>query len=67
MLANMLDAPISKLAVGDNVNAGKYLFDTGTLVKWLVRCFLSWQAIAYLVFLETVLEDVLNDKTTSLT
>jgi hypothetical protein len=39
MLANMLDAPISKLAVGDYVNAGKYLFDTGTLVKWLVRYF----------------------------
>jgi hypothetical protein len=37
MLANMLDAPISKLAVGDNVNAGKYLFDTRTLAKWLVH------------------------------
>jgi len=33
MLANMLDAPVSKLAVSDNVNAGKYLFDTGTLAK----------------------------------
>jgi hypothetical protein len=37
MLANMLDAPVSKLAVSDNINAGKYLFDTGTLAKLLVR------------------------------
>ena len=66
VLANVLDAPVSKLAVSDNINASKYLFDTGTLVKWLVRYFLSWQAIAYLVFLETVLEDILNDKTTCL-
>ena len=37
MLANMLDAPVSKLAVSDNINVGKYLFDTGTLAKLLVR------------------------------
>lgn len=33
MLADVLDAPISKLAVSDNVNAGKHLFNTGTLVN----------------------------------
>ncbi len=32
VLTNVLDAPVSKLAVCDNVNAGKYLFNTGTLV-----------------------------------
>lgn len=37
MLTNMLDAPISKLAVSDNINACKYLFDTGTLVNGLVH------------------------------
>lgn len=31
MLAYVLDAPVTKLAMGDNVDAGKHLFDAGSL------------------------------------
>ena len=31
MLADMLDAPIAKLTVGNDVNTGKDLIDTGAL------------------------------------
>jgi hypothetical protein len=31
MLANMLNAPIAKLAVSNDINAGQYLLDTWTL------------------------------------
>lgn len=31
VLANVLDAPVAKLAVCDDVNVGQHLFDTGTL------------------------------------
>jgi hypothetical protein len=33
MLTNVLDAPVSKLAVSDNVNAGKHLFNTRPLAS----------------------------------
>ena len=33
VFANMLDAPISELAVGDNVNAGEDFIDTRSLLS----------------------------------
>lgn len=50
MLAEMLDAPITKLAMSNEVNADDHFFDSRTLL-----------------FLNAVLEDVLNDQTASLT
>ena len=35
MFAYVLDAPVTKLAMGDDVDAGQYLFDTGPL--WLCQ------------------------------
>lgn len=32
MLADMLDAPVAELAMGDNVDVGKDLFNARTLV-----------------------------------
>jgi hypothetical protein len=31
MFADMLDTPVSKLSVGDNVNVGQYFLDTRSL------------------------------------
>lgn len=49
VLANVLNTPVTELAVGDDIDARKDLVDARTLV-----------------FLEAVLEDVLDDKTASL-
>lgn len=50
MLTEMLDAPIAKLTMSNQVDVGNDLFNRGTLLV-----------------LDTILEDVLNDKTTSFT
>ena len=31
MLTNVLNAPVSELTMGNNVNAGEYFFNTGVL------------------------------------
>lgn len=49
VLADMLDAPIAELAMGDDINAGKDFIDTWAFV-----------------FFQTILEDVLDNKTTGL-
>ena len=32
MLANMLDAPVAELTVGDDIDTGEHLVDAGTLM-----------------------------------
>ncbi len=66
MLANMLDAPIAELPVCDNVNACQNLVDTGTLRNGISNAHREGSHRAYLVFLQAILEDVLNDETAGL-
>jgi uncharacterized protein YunC (DUF1805 family) len=65
MLTYMLDAPVSELTVGDNIDAQQDLVNTRTLVVVsLEHCEELWRA--YLVFVKTVLKDVLDNKAASL-
>lgn len=34
MLADVLDAPVAELTMGDDINASKHLIDAGTLLSW---------------------------------
>lgn len=63
MLADMLDAPIAKLPVGDNVYACKNFIDAGTLFGETISAAKLGPRVmnAYLIFLEAILKDVLND------
>lgn len=66
MLADVLDAPVAKLAVSNNVNACQNFLNA----RALEHCKLlpiGKNGSAYLVLLETVLKDILNDQATSLT
>ena len=65
MLADVLDAPVAKLAMSNDVNACQNFFNA----RALEYCKLSpirRNRSAYLVLFETVLEDILNDQATSL-
>ena len=64
MLANMLDAPVAELPVGNNVNVGEDLLDAGSLHHDALVLHTSSIAVqgTYLVFLEAVFEDVLDDQ-----
>lgn len=66
MFADVLDTPIAKLTVSDNVNACKNLFNAGTLTS-VSKSASDWGWKAHLVFLKTVLKDVLNYEATSFT
>lgn len=65
MFADMLDAPVSKLPVSDNVDVGEYFLDARTLEDGLVLKF-GRNKKAYLVIFQAVLKDVLHDQTASL-
>lgn len=66
MLADVLDAPVAELTVGDDIDASKDFVDARTLSHVSIgrdstaRC-------TFLVLFETILEDVLHHQTTSLT
>ena len=63
VLADVLDTPVAKLTVRDDINASKNLVDTGTLGNEirLVGLAKRNKKATNLVFLETVFEDVLDD------
>jgi hypothetical protein len=63
VLADVLDTPVAKLTVRDDINAGKNLVDAGTLENGirLVELAKRHKKATNLVFLETVFEDVLDD------
>ena len=65
VLTDMLDAPVTELAVGDNIDAGEHFVDAGTLPK-VSRDSNMKMNDNYLVLLETVLEDVLHHQTARL-
>lgn len=66
MLANMLDAPVAELTVGDDIYAGEHLVDAGTLMPVSMKELVGG-VFAYLVLLKAVLEDVLYDQAARLT
>lgn len=62
VLADVLDAPIAELAVSDDIDAGENFVDAGTLLVMLAECThrIETRTTMYLVFLKTVLKDVLH-------
>lgn len=69
MLANVLDTPVAKLSVGNNVNVGEDFFDAGSLGSKMIShpyILKTLEQERYLVFLETVLKNILNDQAASL-
>lgn len=66
MFTQVLDAPISELAVGDEVDIGNDFFDRRPLGDPLVRRDIRTGSL-YLFFLDAILEDVLHDQATGLT
>ena len=74
MLTNMLNAPIAELTVGDDVDTIENFVDAGPLKmagSAKVKKYLSFtrkysKTVTYLVFLEAILEDILNNKAASL-
>lgn len=67
MLTNVLDAPVTELTMGDNVDVGKDLLNTRTLkvcVNYVEAS--SRQKCTHLVLLQAVLKDILNNQATSL-
>lgn len=61
MLADMLDTPISELAMGYNVNVVKHFVDTRALHRRSVKGEMPWNFTPYLIFLQAVLKDILYD------
>lgn len=66
VLADMLDAPVSELSMCHNIDIGKDFFNARALWKML-DLVISLSKLTHLVFLETVLEDVLDNQASSLT
>lgn len=64
MLADMLDAPVAELSVGDNVDIGKNFLDAWSLKVQLVLLNSSIRSrrTTYLVLFEAILKDVLDHK-----
>ena len=67
MLADMLDAPIAKLAMSDDVDVVKHLIQTRTLWHWLSQCPMKFSGNTCFVFFKAILEDILHHQTSSLT
>jgi hypothetical protein len=63
MLADVLNAPVTKLTVSDDVNVGKYLLYTESLlsVSMDFQVLRELSLLTNLVFFEAVLKDVLDD------
>ncbi len=69
VFADVLDAPVAELAMGDNVDAGQDFVDAGALyptVRYVINQCRLRHAGTYLVLFETVLKDVLHNKTSGL-
>ena len=66
VLADVLDAPVPKLPMSNDVDVGKDLFDAGPLSSVRPRTSRTETGSAYFVLLEAVLEDVLDDQASGL-
>lgn len=66
MFTNVLDAPVSELAMGDDVDIGEYFFDAWALQSHCQYYSAVSLRLCYLVVFKTVLKDVLNDQTARL-
>lgn len=66
VFADMLNAPVAELTVGDHIDAGEDFVDAWTL-RTLASASVVEALLAYLVLLQTVLEDVLHHETAGLT
>jgi hypothetical protein len=60
MFANVLDAPVAKLSMSNEVDVGENLIDALALF-----CQLNHLVVSYLIFFKTVLENILDYKTSS--
>lgn len=65
MFTDVLDAPVTELAVGHNIDVGQHFIDAGTLLKVSIRP-PSSKGSSNLIFFQTVFKDVLHDQTPSL-
>ena len=65
MLTEVLNAPVAELTMGNEVNIRDDFLDGGTL-ELSARTTSTQLHLTYFLLFHTVLEDVLNDKTTSL-
>jgi hypothetical protein len=66
VLADVLNAPVAKLTMSNNINACQNLFDARAL--GIIRIALKERSEgSYLIFFEAILKDVLNNQATSLT
>ena len=65
MLADVLNAPVAELAVSNNVDAGQDLIDARTLLQFSMDREYEIGS-AYLVLLQTILEDVLYNEAAGL-
>lgn len=59
VLTDVLNAPITKLTMGHDIDACEDFFDTGTLSKISPKIAAAWIK-SYLIFLEAVFEDILH-------
>ena len=68
MLANVLDAPVAKLTMGDDIDARQNFVDTGTLLNDRLAGSHKLHAgpSTHLVLLKTILEDILDHQATRL-
>ena len=66
VFTDVLDAPVTELAMGHNINVGKNLLNARTLLRKVRRIIPTYKNLAYLILFEAVLEDVLHNKTASL-
>jgi hypothetical protein len=66
VFTDVLNAPVTELAMGHNVNIGKNLLDTRTLLKLVSIVTLPQNNSTYLILFKTVLKNVLHDKAPSL-
>jgi hypothetical protein len=67
VLADVLDAPVSELAMGNNVNVGEDLLDTGALLEHVSKTSKSWRGAMHLVLFKAIFKDVLDDEAAGFT
>jgi hypothetical protein len=65
MFANMLDAPVPELAMSDDINVCQNFLDTRALRLCQRSQASGGNRYTHLVFFETILKDILDDKATS--
>jgi hypothetical protein len=67
MLADMLNAPVPELTMSDDIDTSENFGDARTLLAHVSKDLQQTTLTTYLILFQAVFEDVLDDKTTSLT